>query len=345
MQQIARKAWLEELTALQPGLSPLIVVEQSDCFLFHDGHVTTFNGEIACTISSIAKLSGAVQASKLLQLLQKLPDEVVSIEPSEAELSISGTRRHAGVRMEANIAIDLSEVTMPADNAWRPLPDTFCTAAGLANDCTSKDDSMFIMTCAHITPNYVEGCDTHQACRATTPTGLRKPACIRRSAMQHISSLPLTRVAETKRWIHYGDANGLIISCRRYTEDYPPLEEIITTTGQPVKLPDGILSAAETAGIFAADDDKHEKIRVELHTGRLVVRGQGRHGWYKEVKRFAYTGPDMSFMITPKVLKRVLERGNDCQIPPKRLRVDAQKFIYVTSLFVDTEETTPPTEE
>ena len=90
MQKVNRELLLQQLQAVQPGLSDKDVVEQSSCVVFKDGKITTFNDEIACSIKTDVKFTGAVPAKALIELLKKLPEETIEIEPTEGELLITG---------------------------------------------------------------------------------------------------------------------------------------------------------------------------------------------------------------------------------------------------------------
>ena len=67
------------------GLSSKDNMEQSSCFVFRNGQVITYNGEICCT-SPLTNAEGvpfdcygAVPAKTLLQTLRKSPDDEIEI--------------------------------------------------------------------------------------------------------------------------------------------------------------------------------------------------------------------------------------------------------------------------
>jgi hypothetical protein len=75
MQTVNREQFIKELESVQAGLSVRAATEQSNCFVFSDGVVRTFNDEIACEQKTSLKITGAVIADPLISLLRKLPEE------------------------------------------------------------------------------------------------------------------------------------------------------------------------------------------------------------------------------------------------------------------------------
>jgi len=332
MQTIDREKLIRTLEAVQPGLSNKDIVEQSSCFVFQNGMVHTFNDEIACSLATDVKITCAVQAVTLLELLKRLPDKAVEISVTEHELKIKGKRRKAGVRMEKDILLPIDKISSPKESAWTTLHDDFCEALSVVRQCTGKDEGAFALTCVHITPKFIESCDSYQITRFKMKTRFKESILIRKEAALHIGSLDITEFAEDETWAHFRNASGLVVSCRRYIEEYPDMKEILQVKGTKTTLPEGLAKTADTAGIFSAEADASNTVGVTLTAGKLILRGEGNNGWYRETKKIKYDGPNMQFLIAPELLKEITKRHRDCEITPDRLKVDGGKFVYVTCL-------------
>ena len=145
MQTVDREKFLQELELLQPGLSPKEIIEQSGCFIFKNGYITTFNDDIACTLITDLKFTGAVQAKPLLALLKKLKDKVIEIDISETSLIIKGRRKEAAIRMQADIILPIDDIDIPEDGKWKSLVDGFCEYVGVVYQCASKDEALSLI--------------------------------------------------------------------------------------------------------------------------------------------------------------------------------------------------------
>ena len=71
---------------------------------------------------------------------------------------------------------------------------------------------------------------------------------------------------------------------------------------------------------------------VELRQGKVKVTGQGETGWHREVKKADWRGEALKFLISPKLLGNLVEKGNECTVMSGKLRVDGGGWIYVACL-------------
>lgn len=330
MKPVSREILIQQLESVQPGLSSRDVVEQSSCFVFRGGRVITFNDEIACSQECPIGIEGAVQAAPMLAILRKLVEEEVTLETTENELLIHGKRKDVGIAREAKVLLPVESVEVPKE--WKKLDEAFLEAIELVQHCASSDDSQFALTCVHITPKRIEACDNTQLSRVLVPTPVAGPILVRRDSIKHITSLGMTELAETETWIHFRNPAGLVLSCRRFTEDFVDLDSVINFEGVPITLPKGLGEAADKASIFVEAAGVEGQVRVELRAGKLRLKGRGASGWYREVKKLAYDGPELAFMISPKLLIDITKRYNDAQITEGKLKVTMGKATYVSCL-------------
>lgn len=338
MQTIIREDLLQCLEMVRPGLSAQDNVAQSTCFAFTDGRVFTFNDEVYCSYVCPLKIEGAVAATPLLSLLSKMKDHTISIEEGKGKLLIKGNRRRAGIRMESEVL--LTNVKVPKENSlWSKLHDEFCTAVDIVRRCAGTDESLFSLTCVHITADFVEAFDNSQISRYPLKIDIKKPILVSQKSLLHIGSSTMTEWAQTKSWLHFRNADGLVISCRLYIEDYPNLDNIVNVKGRKIELPAKLTEATSIAEIFSDSSSDQSGIKIRLMKGRMTIKGEGADGWYKETKRLQYDGPDLQFSIAPKMILEITKRRHECEITQGLLKVDGGKFVYVTCLdMIDDEE-------
>ena len=323
---------LHALESVEPGLaSKQGVVEQSNCYVFQNGEVASFNDEIACRCPlDLGGLTGAVPADKLLELLRKLPEDELGIENGEGELRLNGKRREVGIRIEKDVALPISTVEKPGK--WRELADDFCEAVALVGECASSDASRFELTCIHVHPEWVEACDQFQLCRWTLDTGMSKPTLVRQQTLRHVGALGMTEVSETDGWLHFRNKKGVVMSCRRYLEDFHDFTQFLEVKGETVVLPKGLADAADRASVFSSEDKDNDRVTVDLKGGKLTISGQGMSGWIKERKKVKWTGKPLKFLISPKLLIGIVKRTNECVIAEERLKIANGPWTYVACL-------------
>lgn len=327
---INREGFVRQLEAVTPGLAPREILEQSMCFIFNEkGTVQTYNDEISCTNKCDLTLTGAVAAEPLLGILIKLPEDLLDISQINGELIIKGKRRKSGIRFENEILLPIDNIEK-ADN-WTELDDDFCEAISIVTRCASQDESQFMLTCIHITSEYIEATDRFQLVKYPIKTNIGTDMLIRSSSIKHIVGMGATEVAETAAWMHFRNQIGMTLSCRKYTDEYPDLSQFLEGNGVPVILPKGIEESVEKAEVFT-NNTSDNNVVIQMKEGMLMLKGEGGAGWYKEQKQITYNGPPVKFMINAKLLVEISQRTNDCQIDDDRLIIDSGRFKFVGCL-------------
>jgi hypothetical protein len=341
--RVNRENLLHSLESVKSGLAPKDIIEQSSCFVFKDGRVWTYNDEASCNGPSPlnGKFVGAVKAEKFLEVLRKLEEDELDVETTDSELIVRGKNRRSGVYMEQQILLPVDVVEKP--KTWEKLPDEFCDAVAVVKECAGADSSRPALMCVHIHPKWLETCDSYQICRWRMKTGISQPTLIRKKSIEAAVELGVNEFSETDRWVHFRNAAGFVVSCRKYEDEFPPLTKLFEVEGTSVALPKGLYDAVEKAQIFSAENAvENNQVTVRLQTGKLRVRGEGVSGWYTEVKKVKYEGPTIEFMIAPKVLGELVKRHSECVISPTKIKVNGGSYIYATVLSqVESEEEKP----
>lgn len=335
MYTVNREEFLLRLQSVQPGLSQREILEQSTCIIFLPGKIMTYNDEISCSLASKLKIEGAIRAMPLITILQKLKEEEVDLEEADGELIIHGKRKRAGIAIEKEIHLKVDAVEEPGK--WRSLPQDFLEAIDIIQQCAGTDESQFSLTCIHVHPEWVEACDNFQAARFPLTTKFEESILVRRGALKHIVGLGMTEFSITDSWVHFRNDSGLVVSCRKYAEEYPKIDEIFKGEGEKMTLPKGLVEAADKALVFAADND-NKHVKISIRPGKLRLHGEGSYGWYNELCKIRYKGQPISFLISPKILQEIATKYSDCEVTENRLKVVGDKFIFVTCLGKEEEE-------
>lgn len=328
--QVNRELLLSRLEAVSPGLANRELIEQSCCFVFRGGRIFTFNDEIACSIEAPVEIEGAISAKPLLDLLRKLSEDELDIQIGEGRLMLKGNKRRAEIIMESEVHLPIDSVEVPSE--WVDLDNDFCEAVSIVQQTASQGkDTNFNLTCVHLHPDWVETCDNFQATRYPVKTGVSASCLIRQASIKHVPPLGMTKMAEGDAWVHFQNAAGLVLSCRRWAEQYEDLAPILDCTGETVVLPGGLADAVDKASIFSSSNIENDQIFVRMKAGKLLIRGEGAHGKFEEQKSVKFAG-DVSFLISPRLLVEITKRTNDCVVGQGRLKIDTGKFVYVSCL-------------
>jgi hypothetical protein len=331
--KVNREELLHCLESVQPGLSTSEITEQSNCVALKDGWAFTYNDEISCRAPSPLNESivGSVRAEKLLELLRLLPEEEVQISAKDEKLSVVGKGRKGVFTMESDITLPIDDLELPEE--WTNLPEDFCEAIKVVQQCASTDKKgKKRLTNVHIHPKWVEASDNYQICRWKLKTLVAEPILVQQTFIKWVPQLGMTEFAITDSWMHFRNQAGLILSCRRYLDDFDNMSKELEVEGEKVSLPKGLVEASEKAKLFSSENPDSDRVLVEIGAGKVRVKGTGVSGYYVEVKKVGYSGPELAFFIRPELLSDIVTRHNECIVNPKRMKVDTGSYVYVACL-------------
>ena len=328
--KVDRKLLLEQLESVRPGLAAKDITEQSTYFIFKDKKVMTYNDEIFCSQESCLPFVGAVIAVPLLSLVQKIKEDKLEINFKDKKVTVKGKKKQAGIRMETKISAPIESVESPSK--WKKLPEDFAEAISIVQHCTSTDKTKFALTCIQLQSTCIEACDGYRAARYKIKMNLKSPVLIRKESLKHIISLEMAYFSKTKNWIHFRNASGLVLSCRLWIEDFPDISKMLKVKGTPIVFPKGLKDAVDKATIFSAENASDSQTIVSLSTNKIMIKGTGDFGYYKEVKKAKYKGKNFSFGISPELLTDLLKRSKSCQVTSERLLMKTNKYSFITVL-------------
>ncbi len=322
---VNRKELLRKLECVADGLARTPSVSQSDCFVFKDGKLHTFNETVACILPFDLGVTGAVSSKELLQVLKKHDKDELDVFEEEGNLIIKVPQEKTSIRMEDKIRLPLK---MDSPERWRPLPQDFWEAVSFVQNCCAKKDKKQLLTCVHLSNKWVEASDRYQVARWYIDLDLVRPILIRREALKGAAGLSMTEFGESQSWAHFRNAAGLVLSCRRYLEEYPNMTSFLDVTGKTLKLPKELDGALSRASVFADTDDLGF-VRVDLRRDKLKITGTGANGKHRAVRDCSFDGEEMSFGANPKILSEIGKKTDTAVLSKGRMKFSSDKWVFV----------------
>ena len=330
---VTKENFLTSLESVQGGLSPKQTTEQSDCYIFLNGEVITYNEEVCCRCPSglDSTIKGAVRSKELLEIIKKIKDEELQASQEENSIIFYGKNWEYSACME-EVLFDYSLIETPEE--WSELHEDFCEALALVYSCTSKEFDQLILTCVNVHPKWVEACDNRQMCRWKLPTSVKEPVLISRKGIKNLANLGIKEISETPGWIHFRGVTELVISTRRILEDYPSLGGFLRASeGVPLELPKGLMDMADTASVLASSDDQSDNnIQVNLSSNKIRIKSQSAAGSFSTRRKIKYEGDPIEFFITPKIFIDLVKNHTNCLISQDTLKIDGGAYTYVARL-------------
>ena len=342
--KINREELLKVLNSVRPGLAAREIVEQSTSFVFTEGLVMTYNDEIAVSHPIEVDIEGAVKAQELLDLLNKMKEEEISLETEENQILIKGKRSEAGIAYASEISLPIEEVE--SEKTWIKLPAPWDNG-GLKSypfteairDClfsVAKSMARPELACIHVTPNHIESSDGFRLTRydIELSKGFKNGVLIPGRACAVLVDHKPLKVALSKGWIHFLNSAGATLSCRTLKSDYIDLGPFLEVEGPEIDIDgDAIIPILDKASIFA-DEKAGNDIEVTIADNWTTIKGEGASGWFKEKTRTKYKGEQIQFMIAPKFLIDILQVVETIVIGTREGQEDQKLLKFVTDSVV-----------
>lgn len=296
----------------------------------------TFNGEILTRIPNpLPHVEGAVTAEDLHKVLNKFPDDEISVVLKADEIVVKGLRRSAGLKLQAKVSLPFANVPKP--KKWRRVPEVLTGVMLQAARVCGRDETQPRTTEIHITEKVVEACDNFRMFRYKLDTRFTKECLIPATSIEAIGSLVFTHVCQDVGWIHFKTTSKHVVSVCCSKGKYPNLTPLLKLNNPrkvvlPANLAD-ILSRAEVMQESSLDS----RVQITIANGRLTLKAQKDAGWFKEDKRVSYKGPALKFQVHPKFLMDVLEKTRSVKIADNRMALEAKDVKFLVCLEVTDE--------
>ena len=336
-----RKTLVAALEIVRPGLATKEIVEQSTSFAFIDDCIVSYNDELSIRhpIPELKlKLNGAIKADSLYQLLSKITRDEIEIEISEKEVLITAGKAHAGLALQTEIRLPVDEITQDVDLKWKKLPNDFCSALDFTTFTCSHDNSKPVLTCVHVSPDFIESSDDFRMTRHDTKlTGVDFLLPCR--SAQVVAKYAVTQVAQDSSWVHFKTEKGTCISCRLFEGKFPSatVDKAMKVKGNAFTLPERLIPVLDRAGIFtklgyakgAAID---ELVSISIKDKKMRIEAKGSSEWFFEDLTVDYTGDPFSFGVNPLFLRQITEQMKKCFVTNTRLKFESEKWEHVIAL-------------
>lgn len=329
-----RETLLTALDTVAPGLSRKERYEQSACFAFFSGLITTHNDEICCRAKSPlpASFTGAVDAKPLTDLLREMTEEEVTLIPDTDKVTVKGKGKRYKIAFHKKVLLDTSSVEEP--ETWKKLSPHFADAVAVVAECAAKGQTPYLPNCVHLDPTFMQACDNRQIGHYVLKTRVSGPLLVRRDSLKHTVPLGMVEVAETENWLHFRNEDGLTMSVRcDRSNPYPDTGGwLADDEGRtPLVFPKALIETAKRLDI-AASQVKDGKVLVRLKAGEITLEGVGLTVSGEERKWIDYKGPDREFTISPTLLSRVVESHSECEVSDRKLTIREGRCTVVVAL-------------
>jgi DNA polymerase III sliding clamp (beta) subunit (PCNA family) len=327
--KINRKELLEVLTKIKPALADeKSAIEQGRYFIFDKNIIYTFNDEIAITQNFKSDISGAIEAKKFYELLQKIKSDEIDITvKDDKEVIIKNGKTKAGIKFDPEINIFPLDTK---DLEFNRLPRKFIDGIKFSVFSASKDIAKFPLNCLSINGKSIVSCDNFRLTNYNLDREIKESFLIDAVSAVHLTNHDIIKYCVTDEWLHFRDKDNITISCRQVNGDFPDVSHLLDVEGDIIEFPEGLSESIMRAKIM-----QDEMISIEIYEGKLTCKAKGESGWIEESSDIDYKGEGISFDVSPDFLKEVLALTRTGIVSENSLLFEDENFKHVLALLVN----------
>lgn len=331
---INRQKLLTELAAIQSSRTQNEEQEQSSAYIFNEGRLCTFDGDCCSHISTHVKLDMAVSTNAFMELLAKLTDDELQAEIKSGKLFMKTKTGEGNVFIFEKLAFTVSKIAKP--KTWNAAPEDFNAALAFVAKCAaSVSGSDFVLSCVSFTKKGFEAMNNFEAARIQKAMPIKGPFLLTQNSIKSVLANEVTKMAETKEWMHFYCKDKRIVSCRKFQDEYKKTDFLYKDKGEKLVLPDELKKAADLAYIFSQEGEENTLVDVTIKKNKLSISGSGKSGKWTENVKIVYTGGKREFRIETATLKYVVNQKGTTKIDEDRLRMHGKTYQYVIALTIE----------
>lgn len=326
--EIDRKKFLAILEKVSPGLDSSESIAQSNSFLFSNGRVFTYNDEIAVGHLINLDVEGAVPSKELIQLLKKMKEDSIGVSNHNNEFLINynlNKKIKSGITMEKEILLPIEQLSAAFGANMYGLPDKFIDGVKTCLTSCAPEAESIVLSNVHMKGEHIESCDNYQMTRFDLGEDSQEDLLIPAAACQYLIHYKVNQYLQTDGWIHFGDGEGLIFSCRVIEDTYPDLDPLLKVKGNTISLPKQLNEIMDRSGIF------NSQVQINILENWCKVRAHSETGWIEERVRIKEKR-DIDFSINSQMLKMILKISDKLIVGKGSLKFEMDNFVHVIAL-------------
>lgn len=327
----------QALELVKPGLASKELMEQSTSVILDGDHIWTFNDEVGVKAPFDIGMKGAVIADPVYQFLSKLDkgSEII-ISEKDGKFVISSGRFRASISIDFEIKLPIDEISEP--KKWEKLPEGFLPAIDKVLFSVGASGHLPMLTCIHITSEFIESCDVFRLTRCFGEMlklkGVKELNIVGRHLDNLLDYSP-TEIGVTDKWVHFRNKEKVVYSVRSIEGEYPDLDRHLEVEGPDIQFPEDIYKDLDWASV-ALDNKKINKFEHGVTVGfskrGLSITGKSDCVAADSLVRMKYSGEAVEFGAHPLFLKEIIKLAKKITAGPDSLKVEGDNFVHIVSL-------------
>lgn len=330
---------LDLIKSTSEVVSKKSLVDQSDCILFFEDKICSFNGETCIIVPFDSGINCAVPMSETIELFQKIKEEAVKITVDENQLLVTGRKFKSGIKTESDILFDVENFELP--EKWNKLPNNFNDGLVKCVFGKSQDNlPLAVLNYVHATGDFIESCDNFRLARYKLAKKIKEDMLIPVSLAKSLNKLGIIEYASNSNWLFFKNESNVIVASLKINDEFPDMQGFLSDDGVEISFPNTTSEVVLRAAIFAKKSDSDKMVTARFEKDTMYVRGENNVGWYEEKIKLEHTNFDeeIKFLIGPEYLNDLLAQDNKVLLTDNTIKFENESYTLIVALAGDEDE-------
>ncbi len=329
-----RKAVLEILKMIKPGVASKDLVESMKYFFLSGKEIVTYNDRISISHPLQTSFSTFVKADAFFNVMAKSTAGEITIAKGKDKINVKAK----GLNVNLTTVVDDDIVSRIktireslVDAKWFKLPDNFSECINLCSFAASKAESESTLSCVRIEPKCVIASDNNRIAMATMDKSMN-PMFIKASEVKNLISIKPIAYSLSTGWLHFKNEQNCIFSIREVKGDYPNFHTHFKFDGERVDLPKNLTEGTDLASIFTTETDQ-PFISITIFNNKCLLSVSSEFGGMDFTTPIEYSGQKLEFIINPDFLLEMMKYSTSIVLTKGKAKLEAENFSLLTSLY------------
>lgn len=316
--KIKKSALLKVLTPLTEGIAPTPILMEGECFRFHDGTVSVYDGKLGYScelkgeLESLSSLDVFVNSNLLLKILRQIKSKNVMLEVDGDELVIKGKRNKGAVVAERFTTV------FPAIPSTDPidLPDKFCDGVNACQiSVGGNNDNRNVLETIHFKDNFLESTNGRQASHYSFDLETSQPCwedfCLSGENLATVTKHDIKSMSVAPAHVFFFTESYVIVVNRITVESgaYPNVSGLFFESDRKIVFDKDTVDALNLSKVFKEDFEETSWLKVNVDSHFQMMTASNSKGWF-EFKAKKEAGDDLGIAFNPDFLKPILKYTN-----------------------------------
>lgn len=337
--KINKKALLNALESIKPGLSKKQIIESDKDFIFTGNDILTYNGQISILYPFETDFKCSVPSIEFYNIIKNIKEEEIEISISENKLNIISGKTKAKICiseperiLEIISSLDLNKVM----DSLSPLPEKFLEGIGLCLLSVSNDLTKPSLSSIFIKNNLIMSSDGFRISKFDMEESIEKTFYIPINSALELIKFPVVDYYYNENYIFLSTKEDILFLCQvnkpEIVYDYEDFFE--NFEGVNIELPNDIQDMTKISSVFSEGDFITEKnIQIEISNNEIKCKGENGIGQIEILSKIDFNSDKkIDFIINPEFFSKILQYSTKMEYKTGKILFSMNNFSHLIAL-------------